>query len=143
MQAWLIWIIFAAILLVAEIFTAGFFLMWFSVAAGVAGLLALAGLGLAVQWAAFVVLSVVLVIASRPLADKMAGKQPPGVGADRYIDCAGIVIEQIDPEKGTGLVRVKGDEWRAESSDGTTLPEGTKIQVIAVDGTRLVVRRKI
>ena len=40
-KAWMIWMIFAAVFIVGEMFTAGFFLLWFGIGAGVAGLLAL------------------------------------------------------------------------------------------------------
>ena len=54
---WWIWMILAALFIVGEIFTAGFFLLWFGVGAGVAGALALFDLGATWQWAGFVVVS--------------------------------------------------------------------------------------
>jgi membrane protein implicated in regulation of membrane protease activity len=39
----------------------------------------------------------------------------------------------------TGLVRVEREEWRAESVDGSAIPAGTAVEVLRVDGTRLIV----
>ena len=140
-KSWLIWLIFGAILLVAEIFTAGFFLLWFGIAAGIAGLLALAGFPYAVQWGAFIVLSIVLFIFSRPLAEKMTKKQPPGIGADRLLGKEGIVIQEISNSEGTGIVRIKGDEWRADSATGEVIHENDQVVVTGIEGTHVIVRR--
>ncbi|MCD6384906.1 NfeD family protein [Candidatus Sumerlaeota bacterium] len=143
LKPWIIWMIFAAILLIAEIFTAGFFLLWFGIAAGVAAFVALTGLGAPFQWGVFVVLSIVLFIISRPLAERLTKQQPPGIGADRFIGKKGIVVEEINPELGTGMVRIKSDEWRADSSDGQIIPKEQKIEVIGVDGTHLIVKKSV
>ena len=101
-KIWYIWMIIAAIFVVGEIFTAGFFLLWFGVGAAVAGVLALFGLGFAWQLVAFVLVSGVLFVVSRRFADKFSKKQPPGIGADRVIGKTGIVLEEIDSAKNTG-----------------------------------------
>ena len=43
---WWIWMILAALFVVGEIFTAGFFLLWFGIGAAVSGVIALLGLGI-------------------------------------------------------------------------------------------------
>ena len=106
-KIWWLWMVLAAIFVVGEIFTAGFFLLWFGIGAAVAGILALIGLGPAWQLGAFVVVSGVLFAVSRKLADKITKKQPPGIGADRFIGKEGIFLEEIDNEKNTGRVRLK------------------------------------
>ncbi len=69
MPAWLIWAIAAAALAVGEILTPGlFFLGPVAVAAVIAGILALAGLGAVVQLLAFVAASIASVAVLRPLA---------------------------------------------------------------------------
>lgn len=139
-KAWLIWLVFAAILVVAEMFTAGFFLMWFGIAAAAAALVALAGLPYFVQWGVFVGLSIVLFIFSRPLSEKLTRKQPAGIGADRLIGSQGIVTEAINTQEGKGMVRVRGDEWRAESESGVSIGKDERVVVTRIDGTRLIVR---
>ncbi len=139
-KIWWIWMIVAAFFVVGEIFTQGFFILWFGVGAAVAGVLALLGLGIGWQLAAFVVVSGVLFIVSRRFAERFSKKQPPGIGADRFIGLEGIVLEEIDNAKNTGQVRVQKDEWRADSETGEIIPKGARIIVTRLDGTHLVVR---
>jgi len=141
-KIWWIWMALAAIFVVGEIFTAGFFLLWFGIGAASAGILALIGLGPAWQLGAFVVVSGVLFAVSRKLADKITKKQPPGVGADRFIGKEGIVLEEIDNEKNTGRVRLKSEDWRADSETDEIIPKGTRVGVTGLDGTHLIVREK-
>jgi membrane protein implicated in regulation of membrane protease activity len=141
-QIWWIWMALAALFIVGEIFTQGFFLLWFGIGAAVAGVLAIFGLGMGWQLGAFVVVSGVLFVASRRLAEKISKKQPPGIGADRFVGLEGIVLEEIDNVKNTGRVRVQKDEWRADSETGELIPEGAQIVVTRLDGTHMVVKIK-
>jgi membrane protein implicated in regulation of membrane protease activity len=140
-KAWIIWLIFGAVLLVAEIFTTGFFLFWFGIAAGLTAIVAALGASMYIQWAVFVVASVILVALTRPFAEKMTGGQPEGIGANRFIGLVGTVIEEIDPKKGTGMVRIKTDEWRAETENDEFIPVDERVRIEKVDGTRLIVKK--
>ena len=139
-RIWWLWIGLAAVFAVAEIFTAGFFLLWFAVGAAVAGVLAMLGVGGAWQWAAFVVISGVLLAGSRRFAERFTTKQPPGIGADRLIGKRGLVIEEIDDLKNTGRARIDKEEWRAESATDEVIPVGARVEVVRLEGTHLVVR---
>jgi membrane protein implicated in regulation of membrane protease activity len=141
-EIWWIWIAMAALFIIGEIFTQGFFLLWFGIGAAVAGILAILGLGVGWQLGAFVVVSGALFVASRRLAEKISKKQPPGIGADRFVGLDGIVLEEIDNVKNTGRVRVQKDEWRADSETGEIIPEGERNEVIRLDGTHMVVKIK-
>ena len=132
--------LFAAILIVGEIFTAGFFILWFGVGAAVAGILALLGLNAAWQWGAFIVVSGVLFAVSRRFAERFTKEQPPGIGADRFIGKRAVVTEDIDNLKNTGRVRMGKEEWRAESESGESIPEGQSVAVTKIDGTHLIVK---
>jgi membrane protein implicated in regulation of membrane protease activity len=141
-EIWWIWIAMAALFIIGEIFTQGFFLLWFGIGAAVAGILAILGLGVGWQLGAFVVVSGALFVASRRLAEKISKKQPPGIGADRFIELEGVVLEEIDNVKNTGRIRVQKDEWRADSETGEIIPEGERIVVTRLDGTHMVVKIK-
>lgn len=137
---WWVWMVLAAVFAIGEIFTAGFFLLWFGIGAAVAGVLTLLGLGAAWQLIVFAVLSGVLFAVSRRFAERWTQKQPSGVGADRFIGKTGVVLEEIDNLKATGRIRVERDEWRAESDTGEVIPPGNVVEVVRVEGTRMVVR---
>ncbi len=139
-EIWWVWMAIAALFIVGEIFTQGFFLLWFGIGAAVAGVLAILGLGVGWQLGAFVVVSGVLFVVSRRFAEKVSKKQPPGIGADRFVGLEGIVLEEIDNVKNTGRVRVQKDEWRADSETGEIIAEGEQIVVTRLDGTHMVVK---
>jgi membrane protein implicated in regulation of membrane protease activity len=141
-EIWWVWMAIAALFIVGEIFTQGFFLLWFGIGAAVAGVFAILGLGVGWQLGVFVVVSGVLFILSRRFAEKISKQQPPGIGADRFVGLEGIVLEEIDNVKNTGRVRVQKDEWRADSETGEPIPEGEQIVVTRLDGTHMVVKTK-
>ena len=137
---WWIWMGLAAILLTAEIFTAGFFLLWFSIGAAGAGILALLGVNRPAQFIVFILASGILFVFGRRFAERVTEKQPPGIGADRFIDKEGVVLEKIDNTTNAGSVRIDRDEWRAISESGEVIPENSQVRVIRIDGTRAVVK---
>lgn len=139
-ELWWVWMVVAAVFAVGEIFTAGFFLLWFAIGAAVAGILTLLGFGMGWQLATFAIVSGALFVASRRFAERWTQKQPSGVGADRFIGKTGVVLAQIDNLKATGRIRVERDEWRAESETGEVITPGTVVTVVRVEGTRMVVR---
>jgi membrane protein implicated in regulation of membrane protease activity len=139
-EIWWLWFAFAALFIISEVFTQGFFLLWFGIGGAIAGILAVLGVGPAWQWAAFVVVSGVLLTVSRRFADRFSQKQPPGVGADRLLGKRGVVLQDIDNMKNAGRVRIDKEEWRAESDDDSVIASGTRVEVIRLDGTHAVVR---
>ncbi|MFH1690006.1 MAG: NfeD family protein [Candidatus Eisenbacteria bacterium] len=139
-QIWWLWFALAAVFIIGEVFTEGFFLLWFGVGAGISGVLALVGVGPAWQWAVFVVASGMLFAVSRRFAERFTQKQPPGIGADRLIGRRGVVLEQIDNVQNAGKVMIDKEQWRAESEDESVIESGARIEVTRQDGTHAVVR---
>ncbi len=139
-KIWWIWMAIAAFFIITEIFTMGFFLLWFGIGAAIAGILALCGFGVGWQLGSFIVISGILFAVSRKFAERFTKKQPPGIGADRFIQKKGVVTEEIDNIKNTGRVRIGKDEWRADSDTDEVIPAGKTIEVTRVDGTHLVVK---
>ena len=137
---WIIWMAIAAAFIIGEILTLGFFLLWFGIGAAVAGILAIFGLGGSWQWGAFAVVSGVLFVLSRRFAERFSKKQPPGIGADRFIDKKGVVLEEVDNIKNSGRIRMGKEEWRAESDTGEVILVGKMVEVTRVVGTHVVVK---
>jgi inner membrane protein len=140
-EMWWIWIAIAAILLIAEIFTAGFFLIWFSIGAAGAGILSMLGVGRPAQLIVFILLSCILFVFGRRFAKMVTINQPPGIGADRFIGQNGYVIEEIDNISGKGRVKAGTDEWRAMSDNGDKIDINTLIEIIRIDGTKAIVKQ--
>lgn len=140
MDLWFwVWLAAAVFLVIAEIFTAGFFMLPFGIAAALASLLAFLGVGLAWQWATFLVVSAALLLPMRRFAEKMTHEPPQKVAGNRLIGRDGLVIDGIEGGQGAGRVRVDREEWVADSQDGRPIAAGQRIRVIQVVGVHLVV----
>ncbi|CAN5866536.1 hypothetical protein BH23ACT5_BH23ACT5_04800 [soil metagenome] len=135
---WL-WTGMAVVMGIGEIFTAGFFLLPFAIGAAAAAILAWAGVSVLAQWLVFFGVSIVALAYLRRYIDRQDDDTPPRVGANRWVGATGIVLEEIDPDSGTGMVRVDNEEWRAASEHRVGIPPGARIVVRSVQGARLVV----
>jgi membrane protein implicated in regulation of membrane protease activity len=137
-----VWLVVAAACAAGEMASPGsFFLLPFAVGGAVAAVLAFAGVGVGVEWLAFVAVSLAAVVATRPLARRLGeGSPAEGIGARRWMGQLASVIETIPagPNE-TGLVRLGREEWRAESLQGEPITPGTTVKVVDMAGTRLVV----
>jgi membrane protein implicated in regulation of membrane protease activity len=132
--------ILAALFIIGEIFTAGFVLLPIGIGAALSGLVALIGGNVYWQLAVFVVASLILFLVSRRFAERVSKEQPPGIGADRFIGQECIVLEDINNMADSGRVRMGKEEWRAESDSGDDIKAGTKVIVVRLSGTHLVVK---
>ena len=140
MPAWLIWAIVAAGLAVGEILTPGlFFLGPVAVAAILAAVLALAGLGAAVQLLAFVVASIASVAVLRPLARSHLHVPPMlRTGTAALVGAKALVLERVDVNG--GLVRIGGEEWSARSfMEDQVLEPGARVEVVKIEGATALV----
>jgi membrane protein implicated in regulation of membrane protease activity len=139
-----IWLVAAATFGIGEILMAGsFFLLPFaagSLAAFLASVLTAPPL---ISWLVFLVASVGSFIAMRPLARRLETNSPDvaGIGANRLEGATGIVMAPISATPGdAGLVKVGSEEWRADTKPGVALSAGTKVEILEVRGTRLLVQ---
>lgn len=140
MDAWFwMWVILAVALSAAEIFTAGFFLLPIGIGAGLAAVANYFGLSSTVQWMTFLGSAAVLFFLMRGFADRLTHEPPQRMGADRLIGKRGRVIEALVPHSPLGTVRVEREEWKAETPDDTPVPEGREIEVLAIEGSHLIV----
>lgn len=137
-----LWLAAAAAFGIGEIMLAGtFFLLPFAAGALAASVVTLFAPVMA-GWVVFLVVSMVAFIGMRPLAKRLDANAPDaaGIGANRLAGASGIVLSPISATPGdAGLVKVGTEEWRADTRPGVALPAGTKIRVVEVQGTRLLV----
>lgn len=135
---WL-WLAAAVLLSVAEIFTAGFFLLPFGIGAAAAAVVAYLGASVAWQVTAFIGITAVSLFALRQFADRLTHESPQKVAGDRLIGKHGTVIEMIDNHANRGRVRVEREEWVADSANDLVFEIGARVEVIGVEGAHLVV----
>lgn len=139
MDPWLIWLIVAAVLAVAEIFTLTAALGMLSVAALVTAGVAAAGLPLGLQLLVYALVTAGTLLFVRPLALRhMSRPQTARFGTDALIGKPAHVISEVT---GTGgRVRIDGEEWTARSYDETlVISSGTTVDVIEISGATALV----
>jgi membrane protein implicated in regulation of membrane protease activity len=143
MDAWVFWLIAAVVFGVGEIATLGFFLAPFAGGALIAALVAAAGAGTAVSWVVFLVVSVVLLAALRPVARRQL-RTPPRLrtGSAALVGKTGMVVERIANDEGVGCVRIEGEVWTARAYDDDEVIEaGARVHVLEIKGATALVTR--
>lgn len=143
---WILWILIGLILIIAEIFTAGFVLLWFGVAALVAAFAALLGFTLPVQFLIFFLISVALIAASRTifvnyLSDMRSGDDLK-TGVDALPGKIGTVVDESHGAMNESAVKVFGSVWTAYPIEGEDpLQKGERVRVERVQGASIYVSR--
>ena len=135
----MIWLIVAVAFGVGEIATLGFFLAPFAGGALVAAVVAGAGAPTAVAWIAFLVVSIVLLTALRPIALRHR-KQAPSLrtGTAALVGHHATVLERVSEDQGS--VRLDGEIWTARPYDEDQVFEaGTRVQVLEIRGATALV----
>ena len=99
--------------------------------------------GRSVQWILFLVISLVLLIFTRPLAVRYMNKGVSKTNVNSLIGEKAVVIQKINNLEQTGQVRINDIEWMARtSSDEVTIPEQTVVTIEAVQGVKLIVKEE-
>ncbi len=136
---WGVWLIAAGIFFIIEIATVGFLIFWLGIGALFAMFASFFTDSIIAQTVVFVVTSSILIPLTKPLADKFTGKKTIPTNTYSLINKHGIVITEINPIEGTGLVKVNGETWSAKSEDESIIAKDTEIEVLSIDGVKLIV----
>lgn len=113
--------------------------IWMAVG-GIAAIIAnLCGASILIQILIFIVVTVVAIIATRPVAKKLMKFEKTATNADMFIGKTGIVITAIDRKQSVGRVKVKGDVWSAVSESDEIIAENTEVLIKRIEGVKLVV----
>jgi len=135
----LVWLIIAFIFAVIEAFTLGLTTIWFAGGAVVAVVAALLDASVAVQVVIFVVVSILLLVLTRPWAMKHFKTKLESTNIDAVIGKEALVTQEISPFC-AGEAKLNGLTWVALSTDKTrTIPACTAVRVDAVEGVKLIV----
>lgn len=137
---WLFWLIAAGVFFIVEIITTGFLIFWLGIAALLSMLVSFVTVNLIIQVAVFVIVSILLIVFTRPILNKFIHKNQTSQATTNIysiIGKKGIVTEDINNIDYTGKVKVAGELWSAISNND--LKKGTHIYVTEVDGVKLKV----
>lgn len=140
MESWIVWLIVAAVLGVAELVTITFAFGIIAVAAVVAAVVGAFHLDLGIQLAAFVIAAGAGLGFVRPVAIRHL-KQPPALrtGTAALVGRSAIVLEEVNEH--SGRVRIEGEEWssRPYLDESLVIPVGAKVDVMQIKGATALV----
>lgn len=136
----IVWVVAIIVFVVLEATTQGLVSIWFAGGALVACIAGLLHLGLWTQIAVFLVVSIILILLTKPLQRKLADRLQK-TNVDAVIGRNGIVEEEIPPEQ-TGRVRLDGKIWTAKSESNEPIPAGTHVTVTAIEGVTITVMKE-
>ncbi len=114
--------------------------IWAGAGAVVALILELCGVDMTIQIVVFFVVTILLIILTRPFAKKMTSFKKSATNADMNIGKLGKVTKVVDPELGIFRVRVENNDWSAVTEDRTIPAVGSEITVLRIEGVKLIVK---
>ena len=142
-NAALFWLISFVVLILIEIATLGLTTIWFAGGALAATIAAALGVPIYWQLALFLVISIALLIFTRPIAVKYFNKDRVRTNVESLVGRSAIVISEIDNLQGIGQVSVNGQEWSARSEmENGRFPVGAVVVIVAISGVKLIVREQ-
>ena len=136
----ILWLVAVVVLLVIEIATLGLTTIWFAGGALIAGIAAVAGAGSIVQFVIFLIVSLILLIFTRPVAVKYLNVNRTRTNAESLIGKEAVVTQTIENLKNQGQVII---EWTARTGDNETVIEkDTVVEIERIEGVKLIVKKK-
>ncbi len=137
----IVWLVVLIVAIAIELGTLGLTSIWFAGGALLAVVAAAFSFPIWLQGLIFLVVSLLLMAFTRPVAVKYFNKDRVRTNVESMVGRQAIVISEIDNLQGIGQVTVGGQEWSARSEDDKLHMEvGTVVVVVAVSGVKLIVR---
>ncbi|MDO5294647.1 MAG: NfeD family protein [bacterium] len=133
------WLILLCLFLLIEIATLGLTTIWFAGGALVAFIAAVCGLNVVVQIIIFFVLSIILLVFTRPLAVNYFNKSRVATNTESLIGAEAKVVETINNIDNAGVVNLNGLDWTARSADNQIIPVGSIVRIVKITGVKAIV----
>lgn len=138
----LFWLIIAIVFIGVELSTVTLTSIWFAAGSIGALLVAMCNGGPVIQIIVFIIISAVLVAATRPWAKKFINAKRTSTNADRAIGQEVRLSERVSNLDQTGMAVVNGQEWTVRTEDDKeTIEQGELVRIIRISGVKLIVER--
>ena len=140
-----IWLVVAVGFALVELtlLAGSFVLLPFALSAFLASIAGFYDASVELQWAVFAIGGGILWLLFWRYAKNFVDQHamPAGVGADRLVGMTATVTATIDPDDSDrrGRIKVVGEDWGALTEAERALPAGSKVRIVAMNGTRVVV----
>ena len=135
----IVWLVALIVFFMAEAATVTVVSLWFAAGALVALLASVLGAAFWLQGLLFLVVSIALLLALRPILRKYFTPKLTRTNMDAVIGSQGVVTADIDNIQGQGKIKLGGMEWTARSSTGENIPAGSIVKVDKVEGVKVFV----
>ena len=135
-----VWVGVVIFMSILEAVTAQFVSIWFVVGAIGALIASFFTSSVLVQSCVFVTVTLVSLVATRPIVKRMINFKKEDTNLGRYIGKKALVISEINNDLGLGQVNVSGSIWTARSVDGSKIKEGEIVIVDSINGVKLNVK---
>ena len=133
-----VWLAVLILALIIEAETAEFVSIWFSIGAVPSLICAAFKVEIYIQILVFVIVSAILVLATRPLVKKMTNRSESKTNADRLVGMIAEVTKEI-PVGGKGEVLVDFQKWGAITQRNTLIPMNRPVVIKSIVGNKLIV----
>jgi len=133
------WFIAFVVLLIIELVTVNLVTIWFAIGAVAAIITTIFTDSILIQCIAFVAVSVISLLITKPLMKKFKKFEVEPTNSDRVIGKVGDVTKKIDKNK-YGEVKVYGNTWTASSKQ--VINVGERVKVLSIDGVKLIVEKE-
>ncbi len=92
-------------------------------------------------WVVFIVTSVAMLAALRPLVQSRLMNNAPTLrtGGAALVGKRAMVLERIANHEGVGRVRIDSEVWTARSLDESVIEPGTSVEVVDIKGATALV----
>lgn len=138
-SAWLMWLGVALAMAAVEAVTVDFVFIMLAVGALAGAIASFLGAGFPLSALIAVAVAVGLLFTVRPLLRRrlQPNRDNHDIGTRSVVGLTGFVVEPVSDS--AGLVKVHGDLWSARTDVRTTLPLGSSVHVIDLNGATLLV----
>ncbi len=141
---WIIWLCFALVLIAIELITIDLVAVWFALSALIMVIITAIFQKIELIWqiVIFISLSTTLLISTRKLVKKLMQKRKGSeTNLELILNHKAIVIEEVNNDLSLGAVRINGIVWNARSIDGKIISDGTLVNIVQIDGNKLIVKQ--
>ncbi|MBQ9715054.1 MAG: NfeD family protein [Clostridia bacterium] len=139
----IIWLGVVIVFVATELATTQLTTIWFAGGALVAFALSFFdGINIWVQLVVFVLVSVILLIFTRPALIRLVEKNKVKTNVETVPGKIALVSEQIDNLQSKGAVDIAGITWTARAQqDDEIIAVGEKVVVLRVEGVKVIVKK--
>lgn len=134
------WLVVIVAFVAIELNTMALTTIWFAGGALAAFFAAFAGFSIKAQLVVFLIVSLIMLIFTRPFASKFINKGTVKTNAESLIGKKARVTVEINNQLSQGAAVVGGQEWTARAEDDESLiSTGTMVMIKEIRGVKLIV----